>query len=71
MIIGKGALYTISTRQKLTARSSTEGELVGVHDILPQVLWTRHFLQHQGITIIENKLHQGNRSAMLLEKNGS
>jgi hypothetical protein len=70
MIIGKGALYTTSTRQKLTTRSSTEGELVGVHDVLPQVLWTRYFLQHQGITIIENKLYQDNRSAMVLEKNG-
>ena len=70
MIIGKGALYTTSTRQKITTRSSTEGELVGVHDVLPQVLWTRYFLQHQGITIIENKLYQDNRSAMLLKKNG-
>jgi hypothetical protein len=35
LIIGKGALYTTSTRQKLTTRSSTEGELVVIHDVLP------------------------------------
>jgi hypothetical protein len=40
LIIGRGALYTTSTRQSLTTRSSTEGELVGVHDVLPQVQWT-------------------------------
>jgi hypothetical protein len=34
LIIGRGALYTTSTRQKLTTRSSTEDELVGVHDVL-------------------------------------
>ena len=31
LIIGKDVLYTKSTRQKLATRSSTEGELVGVH----------------------------------------
>ena len=38
LLLGKGAVYSGSWKQKLVARSSTESELVGVHDVLPQVL---------------------------------
>jgi len=41
MSMGKGIIYGTSTRQKLNTKSSTEGELVGVNDVMPQVLWTR------------------------------
>jgi hypothetical protein len=43
MTLGKGAIYGTSTRQKLNTKSSTESELVGVNDVMPQVLWTRYF----------------------------
>ena len=58
LIIGKDLLYTKSTRQKLTTRSSIDSELVGVHGVLPQVLWTRYFLQEQGIFIKESIIFQ-------------
>jgi hypothetical protein len=45
---GQGAVYSTSTRQKLVTRSSTESELVGVHDVMPDILWTKHFLESQG-----------------------
>jgi len=51
-------------------RSSTEAEIVGVHDVMPQLLWTAHFLGGQGINIEESILYQDNTSAILLEKNG-
>ena len=35
MMMGKGAIYATSTRQKLNTKSSTEGELVGVNDVMP------------------------------------
>jgi hypothetical protein len=41
MTLGKGAAYSTSTRQELNTSSSTEGEIVGVNDVVPQVLWTR------------------------------
>jgi len=41
-----------------------------VHDVLPQILWTRHFLEAQGYQVKDNMLYQDNRSAMLLEENG-
>ena len=38
MTLGKGAVYSRSTKQKINTKSSTESELVGVDDILPQIL---------------------------------
>ena len=70
MSMGNGSVYSTSTRQKLVSRSSTEGELIGLHDVLPQVLWTRHFLHSQGYNLEENVVYQDNRSAILLEENG-
>jgi len=70
MSLGKGSVYSISTRQKMNTRSSTEAELVGVNDAMSLILWTRHFLEAQGYTIKENVVYQDNESAMLLEKNG-
>jgi hypothetical protein len=70
MSLGKGAIYGTSTRQKLNTRSSTEAELVGVNDVMPQVLWTRYFLEAQGYGVKENIVYQDNQSSMLLENHG-
>ncbi len=70
MSMGKGSIYSTSVRQKLTTKSSTEAELVGVDNVMPMVLWTRQFLEGQGYTINDNIVYQDNQSAMLLEKNG-
>jgi len=70
MSLGKGATHGASTRQKLNARSSTEAELIGVDDMMGQALWTRYFLQAQGCDVTDNIVHQDNKSAILLEKNG-
>lgn len=68
--MGKGTIYGSSTRQKVVTRSSTEAELVGVYDAMPQVLWTKNFLEAQGYGTIETNIYQDNMSAILLEKNG-
>ena len=47
MSLGKGGIYSGSWKQRLVARSSTESELIGVYDTLPQVLWTKQFLEEQ------------------------
>ena len=67
--LGKGVIYGTSTRQKLNTKSSTEAELVGLDDILPQVLWTRYFLEAQGYKVRDNVVYQDNMSMMLLAKN--
>jgi hypothetical protein len=70
MSMGKGSIYSMAGGQKLVARSSTESELIGVHDVMPQIIWTGYFLKAQGLAIIENILYQDNMSSILLEKNG-
>jgi hypothetical protein len=70
MTLGKGVIYGTSTRQKLNTRSSTEGELVGVNDVMPQNLWTQYFLEAQGYMVKDSIIDQDNQSSILLEKNG-
>jgi hypothetical protein len=70
MSLGKGSIYSTSGKQKLVTRSSTECEIVGVHDVLPQLLWTGYFLIEQGFHVKETVLYQDNTSSILIEKNG-
>ena len=70
MTLGKGAVYSRSTKQKINTKSSTESELVGVDDILPQILWTNQFMRAQGWGMKETIVYQDNKSAILLENNG-
>lgn len=69
--LGKGSVYSASTRQKLNTKSSTEAELVGVDDAMSMILWTRQFMEGQGYKVEENVVYQDNQSAMLLKKNGT
>ena len=70
MSLGKGSICSSSIRQKLTTKSSTEAELVGVADVMFQILRTRYFLESQGYNINASTLYQDNQSAILLENNG-
>ncbi len=68
--LGRGVIYGTSRRQRLNTKSSTEAELVGADDVLPQMLWTLYFLEAQGYKIDNNILYQDNKSSILLETNG-
>eukprot|EP00957_Ditylum_brightwellii_P158031 12029684-Ditylum_brightwellii.AAC.1 len=68
MMMGKGTIYASSTKQKLNAQISMEAEIVGVNDLIPQVLWTRYFMEAQGYKVSDNIVYQNNESAMQLEK---
>ena len=70
MTLGTGSVYSSSSKQKIATRSSTECEVVGVYDILPQIQWTDKFLKAQGLDLDVTIVYQDNMSAMLLEKNG-
>jgi hypothetical protein len=67
---GGGSPITVSKKQKLNTKSSTESELVGVDDAATMILWTKLFLEAQGYKINKNVVYQDNKSAILLEKNG-
>ena len=69
MSMGTGSPYSASLKQKLVSCSSTESELIGVHDILPQILSTSHFLDAQGYGVRRTVLKQDNKSSILLEQN--
>ena len=69
MSMGSGAIYSSSQKQKINTRSSTETELVAADDMLPQVLWTKYFLEEQGVPA-NHILYQDNTSAQRLETNG-
>ena len=70
MMLGKGAVYSGSCKQKLNTKSSTEAELVGIDDAMGQVLWTRHFLAAQGEYVPTTTIYQDNKSTILLAENG-
>jgi hypothetical protein len=63
MSMGAGAVYSSSQKQKMNTKSLTKAELVGANDVLPQVLWTRYFLETQGFGT-DNILYQDNQSTM-------
>jgi len=70
LTMGGGALQSLTRKQKLNSRSSTEAELIGVDDGITQVLWTKLFMEAQGYPIEKNIIYQDNQSSILLETNG-
>ncbi len=67
---GWGVLLTMCKKQKLNTKSSTEGEIVGVSDFMPNIIWARMFLEAQGEFLKKNVLYQDNQSAMKIILNG-
>ena len=70
MTYGKGAPIAVSRKHKLNTRSSAEAELVASDDLMTLILWTRLFLEEQGISIKENIIYQDNMSTIKLQENG-
>ena len=52
MTLGKGNVISFSRKQKLNTKSSSEAELIGIDDALPQILWMVFFrstgIPHKG-----------------------
>jgi hypothetical protein len=71
MTLGKGVAYSTSCKQNINTKSSTEVELVAIDDAMGQVLWTRHFLAAQGLSVPTTTIYQDNKSTILLAENGS
>ena len=68
--LGKGSVFSKSTKQKLNTASSTEAELVGTFECMAKVIWTNYFLKAQGYEVGNTVVYQDNMSAILMEKNG-
>ena len=67
---GIGGIVCKSSKQKINTKSSTEAELVGASDYLPNTIWVMNFMKSQGHSISASYLAQDNQSAMKLEQNG-
>ena len=68
--MGRGAAFSKSSKQKLNMKNLTEDELVGVNDIMMQVIWTRYFLEVKGYKINYGIIYQDNQSDINMYKNG-
>ena len=65
--MGTVGAYVWSSKQKLNTNSSTEAELVGVDDVLTQVIRNQYFLKDKGCDIHDNVIYQDNQNAIKLE----
>jgi hypothetical protein len=70
LMLGLGFPISSSGKQKRNTCSSTKSKLVGVDNLMSLIVWSCNFLKAQGYAVVDNILHQDNRSAILLEKNG-
>jgi Reverse transcriptase (RNA-dependent DNA polymerase) len=70
MSLGGGGVMSVSTKQKVNTRSSTEAELVSLDDVIAKVVWTKLFLQAQNYEVKQNIIMRDNISSMKLEMNG-
>lgn len=64
MSLGSSSVYSMSTKQKLMTQSCTGGELVGVHEMMPQIMWTQYFLEARGFGMCKVALYQDNKSTI-------
>jgi hypothetical protein len=55
---------------KCNTQSSTETEILSVHNKLPDIIWMTYFVECQGYDIDEYIVFQDNMSLLSLEKNG-
>ena len=62
--LGKGATTSSCNKQKQNVKSSTEGKIVGGHDFLGKIMWSRYFIEAQGYTVEQNIVYQDNQSTI-------
>ena len=67
---GWGILLSKCQKQNLNTKSSTESEIVGVSNYLPNFIWARMFLGAQGFVIEKNMFFQDNQSSIKIKDNG-
>ena len=60
----------MSRKQRINTSSTTESEVVGVSDYLPNTIWLMRFLEAQGYKLKTSIMYQDNTAAIQLEKHG-
>ena len=64
MSLGNGTLASLSKKQKLNMKNTTEMEMVGAGDALPQMLWGVYFTEAQGYYIDQIIVFRYNQAMM-------
>ena len=67
---GRGSVTGIEKKQNINAKISTEAELIGADNSMPQMLWTRYLIEAQSFTVEKNVLLWDKLSSVLLDRNG-
>ena len=80
LTLDHGSILSISAKQKINTKTSTENELVGVDDAMIFAMWMKHFFESQVQSVDTNyplkplgsdvTIEQDNTSAIEIEKNG-
>ena len=55
---GKGAVSSISSKQKVNLRSLTETKLIRINDVRSKVLWSKRFIEAQGFPLKATIIYQ-------------
>ena len=55
MYLGWRLVASMSKRQKINPRSSTEEELIEADGVIPTLLWSRHFIEAKRFEVKEAK----------------
>ena len=80
LTLGHGSMLSISAKQKINTKSSTEARLIGVDDAMTFIMWMKHFFESQVRYVDINyplkplgsdvTIEQDNISVIQLERNG-
>ena len=68
--LGKGDVGSFTRKKRIQGNISTEDEIIGTYDAIPQDLWSKYFIEDQGYTMEQNIIHQDKKMATLLKVNG-
>ena len=66
--MGKRAIVSMSLKQKLNTKISTEAELVGANDASSIILCTKLFLEARVNKVEQKQLYQDNKSTILIQE---
>ena len=70
LTLSKGAVSSKTVKQKVNTDSSTISKLIGTHDMIPEILWTKYFVEAQGYKVDHNIVIQDSKSDIRLMVNG-